>query len=125
MIRSSSLAPSLAPSDEVHLVDEGIAASGLDLHHDRIDAAVGRGQPRDLFVVTAGGTAEQHAGEQHALPPAHRGGRMRMRPSTAGAMVPAAATAFSRISAASGALSASTTTCPSRNAVIPSPPLAT
>src|SRR6185295_4754298 len=120
-----SLAPPPAPSNEVKLVDERIAASSLDLHDDGIDATVGRGQARDLFVVTAGGGAEQHAREQQAPPPAHRDGRMRMRPSTAGAMVPAAATACSRISAASGPLSASTITRPSRNAVIPSPPLAT
>ena len=121
----ASFLPAGTPRHDVNLIDEGVAPARLDLDDHGLDEAVGRRHAEDLLVAPAPRRAEQHAREHDRPPPAHRVGKMRMRPSTAGAMVPAVATACSSTSAASGPLSASTIIWPSRNAVIPSPPLAT
>src|SRR5262249_37804147 len=119
----ASLAPRAAARHHVEPVDERVAGARIDLDDDGVDATVGRARPRDPLLSPAAGDTPQHDAEGDGRPPRHRDGTRWIRPSTAGAMVPAAVTACNSTSATSGPLSASTSILPSRNAVIPSPPL--
>jgi hypothetical protein len=126
MIRSRPFRHPSPRADEVNLVDERdcrFRASTSTTTHRRVRRATA---PRDLLVVTAGRTRRAaRRVSSDAPPPAHRVGRMRMRPSTAGRDGAGGRDGLQQHLGGERAALGIDDHAPSRNAVIPSPPLAT